>query len=198
MVRRGGGVVVVLVATGAGVGRVVVVPVVAVGTLTGDGRMRPGEGVVLVVDGESSRAPAGIGGVAVVAVHRQAQLGVIGVGSVVVILGMATGTGIGRVRVVAIVAVSALIGDGRMCPGERIILVVDGESSRAPSGIGGVAIGAAHRQIELLVVRIDGPGVVHFVAGKTVGRRVLIAIFMTFDAIHADMRTRQREIGVVM
>ena len=147
VVGVGRGVVVILVAADAGVGRVVVVPVVAVGTLVGDGGVGSVEGVVVVVYVETGRAPSRIGGVAVVAIGRQIELRVAWVGGGVVVVLVATDASGGCVDVIGVMAVEALGGDRGVGPGEGVVLVVDGESCRAPAGIGGVAVVAGRREI---------------------------------------------------
>ena len=64
-----GGLIIVLgVASVAGIRRIVIIPVVAGYTVVGDGGMGPVEGIVVVVNGKSGRHPAGLGSVAAAAV----------------------------------------------------------------------------------------------------------------------------------
>ncbi len=74
------------------VGRVVVIAVVAAGTVVGNGGMRAIKGVVIVVYPKSSRCPAGGCGVATRAIVAEPKGHVIGVCGLIKILCMAGGT----------------------------------------------------------------------------------------------------------
>ena len=72
-------------------------------------------------------------------IGRELQGGVIRIGSVTVVLGMATETSIRRIVVVSIMASGAVIGDGRVCPVQGIVIIVIGKSSGHPIRFGSVA-----------------------------------------------------------
>ena len=74
-------------------------------------------------------------------IGRELQGGVIRIGGVTVVLCMATEAGIRRIVVVSIMASGAVIGDGRVCPVQGIVIIVIGKSSGHPIGLGGVAAG---------------------------------------------------------
>ena len=74
------------------VGRIVVIAVVAAGTVIGNGCMCAIKGVVIVVHPKSSRCPAGGCGVATCAIVTEPKDHVIGICGLIEILGMAGGT----------------------------------------------------------------------------------------------------------
>ena len=74
-------------------------------------------------------------------IGRELQGGVIRIGSVTVVLCVATETSVRRIVVVSIMASGTVIGDGRVCPVQRIVIIVIGKSSGHPIGLGGVAAG---------------------------------------------------------
>ena len=90
---------------------------------------------------------------------------VIRVGGLVVVRLVASGTGVRCVVVVAIVAGRTVVGDGGVSPVQRIIIIVDGEGGRGPSGIGGMAAGTIHRKSEYGVVGVGRLFKVHHMAG---------------------------------
>ena len=94
-------------------------------------------GIVVKVVG---RGPSRFG-VAPGTTGRELQGGVIRIGRVTVVLRMATKTGIRRIVVVSIVASGAVIGDGRMGAIQGVVIIVIGEGSGHPIGLGGVAAG---------------------------------------------------------
>ena len=72
---------------------------------------------------------------------------VVGICGGVVIVGMATGTGVGCIVVITIVTSRAVVGDGCVCSDELIEVIVNGESGWRPSRLGGVAGFAGSRQV---------------------------------------------------
>ena len=85
---------------------------------------------------------------AVSASCRELLSDVVWIGGGVVVVGMTTGTGIGRIVVIAVVAGCAVVGDGCVCPDELIEVIVNRESSWRPSRLGGVAGFAGSWQVE--------------------------------------------------
>lgn len=79
MWRIVGLVIIRLVTAITGVWRVVVIAVVTIGTLVCNGHMRSLQHIIVVVDWEGGRLPIGIGGMALLAVIRNANGNVIGV-----------------------------------------------------------------------------------------------------------------------
>lgn len=117
-------VVFLFVATNTGVGGIVVIAVVALRTIVGDGSMCANQLVVIIMHIKGGRLPARLCGVTVPAGGFQTQLLVVGVGRLVEIRFMA-GEAIGGRALVAIgMTVDAI--RGNMCTGQgkrRIIMV---------------------------------------------------------------------------
>lgn len=74
----------------------------------------------------------------------------------VVIGRMTTRTSIGRVVVIPVVAGSTIAGNGRVCPVQRIIIVVNRECSRFPARRSGMAHRAIRGDIQRRVIGISG------------------------------------------
>lgn len=77
-----------------GIWRIGIIAVVAGCTFVGYGQVCPFNAVVIVMDGESCGFPVGLGGMAGSTIIWYADSHMVGIGSLVVIIGMATGTGI--------------------------------------------------------------------------------------------------------
>lgn len=120
-------------ASKTGIRRIVVLPVVTGCAVVGNRGVRAVEGVIVVVNGKSSRCPIRRGGVAACAIGREIQRYVVWVGTLVVIRRMAACTSIRRVRIIAVVAGNAVIRDRNVCPGERVYGIMI-ESRRRPGG----------------------------------------------------------------
>ena len=116
----------------AGIRCVVVVAVVAGSTIIGNARMRAVQRIVIVVNGECSRFPARVGGMAHRTIRRNIQGGVIRVGTGSIIGRMATRAGVGRIREIAVVTGIAVVRNGHMRPCKRINRVVV-ECGRRPN-----------------------------------------------------------------
>ena len=135
MVGIGSAVVSGHVAVLALVGRIVVVALVAEVAIVGNGYVCPGHGPECV--GECRGHPSGFG-VTLFTICGQLIGCVVGVGSHVVVICMTPIASVGRVVVVAVMAQHTIVLDGGVGAIERPELVVDGESSRCPTGFGGV------------------------------------------------------------
>ena len=85
--------------------------------------------------------------VAVSASCRKLLSDVVWIRGGIVVIGMATGTGVWCVIVITIVTSRAVVGDGCVCPDKLIEVIVNGESGWRPSGLGGVAGFAGCRQV---------------------------------------------------
>ncbi len=104
------GLVVVKRMTGlAGIGRVGIIAVVAGITIIGDGLVRPSERVYRIV--VKSGGYPGCFRVAGSTVQRELRSLVVGIGGGIVLRRMATGTGIGRIVVIAVVADRTITGN---------------------------------------------------------------------------------------
>jgi hypothetical protein len=85
--------------------------------------------------------------VAVSASCRELLSDVVRIRGGVVIVGMATGTGVWCIVVISIVTSRAVVGDGCVCSDELIEVIVNGECGWCPSRLGGVAGFAGSRQV---------------------------------------------------
>ena len=78
------------------------------------------------MDGEKGRRPSRVGGMTIHAGRRNAQGRMVRIGGVVVIGLVATHASVWRVVIVS-ARVTAVTIDCDMCPGQRVIIVVDRE-----------------------------------------------------------------------
>ena len=103
------------VASETGIRRIGIIAVMAGCTFIGYGQVCPFNPVIVVMNGEGCRFPVGFGSMAGCTIIRYADSHVIGIGSLVVVIGMATGTGIWR----ACITIGMAIGAGccNMRPG---------------------------------------------------------------------------------
>ena len=72
-------------------------------------------------------------------IGRELEFSMVWISSICVVLRVATEAGIRRIVVVSIMASGAVIGDGRVCPVQRIVIIVIGKSSGHPIRFGSVA-----------------------------------------------------------
>ena len=192
VIRVGCVVVVVSVAACTGIGRIAVVALVTV--IATDTGMRSHYQIERVI--QCSRSPCSLI-VAVCAVHRKLLCHVIWVCCGIKVVGMAAGTGVGGIIVVSVMTGSAVVGDGRMCSGQLVEIVVKRERSRRPSRTGGMACFTTRGQVQRYVARIDALCVVIGVTtGAGIGCIVVIAL-VTLVAGHSRMRTREWPVVVV-
>ena len=162
--------IVIGMATCACCGRIGVVALVTV--VTGHGCVRAREwphGAVI----ERGRHPR-ILVVAVSASCRELLSDVVWIRGGIVVIGMATGTGVWCVIVITIVTSLAVVGDGCVCPDKLIEVIVNGESGWRPSGLGGVAGFAGCRQVECQVTWVGTLGIVIGMARCTGCRCVVV------------------------
>jgi hypothetical protein len=71
--------------------------------------------------------------VAVGTIGRELLCNVIGISGRVVVIGMASGTGIGRIVVVSVMTCRTVTGNSSMCSREWVEVVMQGESGRCPT-----------------------------------------------------------------
>jgi len=159
----------------AGIRGVVVVAVVAFGTIVGDQRMRAAQHVIVVVYGERSRHPVGRGSVAHVAIVRNAQRSVWRICTLAVIGHMASFTGIGGIVVIALMTYRTVVGYRDMRTGEWVHRIVI-EGSRAP-GVFRMAEGTIRGKLCAGVVRVGRHTVIRRMAAVAgIGRVIVIAV----------------------
>mgnify|MGYP007060900883 FL=1 len=111
-------------ATVAGVGRAVVIAVVAGSTVIGNGCMSAVQRIIVAVNRERSRLPTRCGRMAHRTISREAERYVVRVGGLVEIRRVATITGVWRIGEIAVVTGVAVVGNGNMGSCKRINGVV--------------------------------------------------------------------------
>jgi len=198
VVGVGGIVVVGLVASHAGVGRAVVIPVMA--GRTGGAGMTPGKRVIVAVDREGSRAPAGIGGVAGSAGNGYAFGGMVGVvGSVVA--GHVAGVTVGWCACEA-VGMTGAAGCGGMRPGKReVACAVVKRTAHAAGRMALVAVKAHPLVASHTVMLLVGLGLVMVMAVDAAkgGKAVRIGMAVGARLPGTDVLSRiDREVRTVV
>ena len=93
------------------------------------------------------------------------------------------------VVIFSIVTFGAAVGNGSMGTNEFIVIVMDFEGSRLPSGNCGMAILTGSFQSEFLMAGIYRPVVIRFVTCKTICWSPLVTVGMTFSATGGNMRS---------
>ena len=174
-------VVIVCVATKAGVGSIVVIAVVAKHTVVLNGSMRPVQRPVTVVNRECGRGPVGVGSVAHIAIRGQPQRYVIRVSCLVVIDHVTSLACIGGVVVVPVVTGITIVGNDEVRSSQRVEIIVV-KSGRHPSGFS-VAFLAISRELVGEVIRIVRLVVVVCVAAVTSVRRIVVVPIVTDGTI---------------
>jgi len=124
------------------------------------------------------------------AICGELRRSVIGRRRIGVIRRVATVAGIRRGGIVAVVTSGAVVGDGRVGPIQRIIIVVDREGGRFPASRGGVAHRTIRREIQCHVVRISCLVEIRGVTGGTLRGCTDIPSGMTFYTISRKVRAR--------
>ena len=145
MIGINAGGIIAAVAAVAGIGCIVVIPIVTGIAVICDGHMRTREGINgIVIKGR--RHPGRLG-MAQGAIGRELRCGVVWIGSLCVVAAVATVTGVGGVGVVSIVAGGTVVCNGSVRTVKRPIVGVLRESGGLPAGVGGVALRAIGRQV---------------------------------------------------
>jgi hypothetical protein len=198
VVRVGGLVVVGLVTTFAGIRCVVVIAVVTGCTIVGDVLMRPGERVNGAM--VKSRGCPTVFIVADVAIGRELQGNVIGVGRLVVIVLVAPIAGIRCVVVIPVVAGCTIVGDAGMRPNQSEEIIVVSEGSRHPVWLRGVACGTVRREAQCRVVGIGRLVEIVMMTPDTGIRGIVVIAAVAGCAVvgNISMRAIQHKIAVVV
>jgi hypothetical protein len=152
-----------LVATCTSIRRIDVITVMALVT-TGRG-MCPGERIISIMYGKSGRCPAWIGRVTALAIGRNPDGAVRRIGGVVIVSQMATHTCIWYIGVIAVMTLVTVCSG--MCPGERVIIIMDNECCRRPARIGRVTALAIGGYTDGAVGRIGRAVIIDLVATYT-------------------------------
>ena len=115
----------------AGIGGIGIITVVAGIAIIGDGHVRTHKWINGIVI-ESRRRPGGLG-VAKRAVGGILLCRMVRVGGLCVIAIVATVAGVGGVIVVSIVTGGTVTGNGYVCAGNRVVVIVSHETCRSPT-----------------------------------------------------------------
>lgn len=121
----------------------------------------------------------------------------VGVGCLVIIVSMASCTGIRGVVIVAIVTAGTRIGNTCMRSFQRVIIIVDGKSGRLPR-IGGMTRCTVGWNNQRAVVRVYALVVIRRMATRAICRRAGIPRSMAVEAGCCQMRSRQWKISLAM
>ncbi len=103
---------------------------------------------------------------------------------------MAAVTGIGRIVVIPVVTNGTIVCNRRMCTVQRIIIVVNRESSRRPPRSGRMAHGTIRRDIQIQVFGIGGLVKIRRVTSRALCGRTCVSVRMTLNTVSRQMRTR--------
>lgn len=122
---------------------------------------------------------------------------VIRIGCGIEIVSMAARASVGRVVVIAVVTGSTVVGNSCMRASQLIEVVVNGEGSRRPSRIGGVARLTTCGKVQRYVTRIDTLGVVVSVTTCTGVGCIVVVPLMTFVTGYACVCTREWPVVVI-
>ena len=175
----------------AGIGRCVIITVVASSTIIGNSGVCPVQRIIIVVNRERRRFPARSRCVAHGAVRRKAQRYVVGVHGLVKICCMATVTGIGCVGKIAVVTGITVICYGYVRSCERIDGIVV-ERGRRP-GCFSVAGSTICRELRRSVIGHRRLGIITGVTAVTSIRGAVVIAVVTSSAIigNSSMRSVQ-------
>ncbi len=171
VIRVHGRIVVVTVAAETGVGCIVVVTVMTCCAVIADHDMCPGQHVVVVMDREGGRHPVRRRSMAHRTVGRETQSLVVGIGAAIEISCMTSGTGVGGIVVIAVVASRTVAGDGYVGTVQYPEIVMIRELRRTPTGIRGMAGCTIHGEVQRSVIGVGSLVEVCGMTGITIGRR---------------------------
>ena len=135
---------------------------------------------------------------AVVAIRRNACRDVIRVRRLVIGLLMTGITGIRCGGIIPVMAGIAVVCNGGMRTGKRIVIAMDGECGRGPSRIGCVACLAGVRNSKRYMVWVGRLGISRVMTIRTDGSGTRITADVTELAFNGGMCASQREIRIVV
>ena len=187
MIRIGRSIVIRRMAARAGIRCVDVITMVAGITIIGNPGMRPVQGVKSIVI--KRRWSPGRFAVAGSTIGWELGRNVAWIGSSIVIRGVTPCTSIRCTVVIPVVADSTVIGNHRVCPVQRVIVVVDRESGRRPARSRGMAHRAIGRKAQGNVIGVQRQIKIGGMAGRALYGCTCISICMALDAIHRKVCT---------
>ena len=187
VVRIGGLAKICSMTTRTGIGRIRIIPMVTGIAIICDGYMRPGERINRIVI-KAGRRP-GRFAVAGSTIGWELGRNVAWIGSSIVIRGVTPCTSIRCTVVIPVVADSTVIGNHRVCPVQRVIVVVDRESGRRPARSRGMAHRAIGRKAQGNVIGVQRQIKIGGMAGRALYGCTCISICMALDAIHRKVCT---------
>ena len=136
---------------------------------------------------------------AALAVGRELRGFMVRVGSGIVVSQVAANTGVGCIVVIAVVTGSTVVGNSRVRPVERIVIVVIGKRSRRPARLGRMATGAVIAKAQRYVVGIARLIEISAMAANTsIGRINVIAVVTGSTLISNDSVPTRQRIEIVM
>jgi hypothetical protein len=150
------------------------------------------------MDGECSRCPAGISGVAFLTGIRDTGRLVAGIGRLVIDRFMAAKANVGSGSIISVMTGCAIVGDGNMSSCQHVVIAVNRESGRGPAWIGRMAVSAGIGDPDGQVV---GVRCLHVNAIMTIAAdhsSTLITILMALQAVCGGVGAGEREIGRIM
>jgi len=175
-----------------------IIPVMAGIAVVCNGGMGAGKRIVVAMDGECGRCPSRIGRVACFAGIWNADGDVVRIGRLVIIAFMAAKAAIGCGGIIPVMTGIAVICNGGMRTGKRVVVAMDGECGRRPTWIGRVACFAGVRYSNCCMVRIGRLGISRIMTIRTDGSGARITADVTELAFNGGMCAGQREIRIVV
>ena len=136
---------------------------------------------------------------AALTVCRELRGFMVRVGSGIVVSQVAANTGVGCIVVIAVVTGSTVVGNSRVRPVERIVIVVIGKRSRRPARLGRMATGAVIAKAQRYVIGVAGLIEIRRVAARTGIGCIGIITMVAGCTIIGNQRMASREgIEIVM
>ena len=173
-----------------------VIAVVAGGTIIGNSNMGPVQSIVIIMYRESRRFPIRSRGMAHFTVGRNTERYVIRVDGLIIIGGMATGTGIRCIGIVAVVTSVTIIGYLYMGTREGINGIMI-KSGRYPASLR-VTGGTIRRKLRSSVIRIGGLVIISRMTSRTLSWCPSISSRVAVKTISREVGSLKREVGRIV
>lgn len=185
-------VIIILMASDTGIGRGIVIAVMAHCAIIGNCHMGAGQDVVIVVDRECGRGPVRVGRMALITSGWNIDRRMVRVGGGVVIGLVASCTGIWGVDIISLVARGTVVPDRSMGASQRIVVPMDREGRRLPAGVGGVALIAGVWDADRQMVRVCRLIISRSMTLGTDRRGILVPAYMALVARRRGMGAGER------